>query len=70
MEQKNNHTEVELEFKNNNQNKITYKMFKGNNSNEFVVNYKNGTITDTITIKILENGYEFVYSNGFTEIVK
>ncbi len=70
VEQKNNHTEVELEFKNNNQNKITYKMFKGNNSNEFVVNYKNGTITDTITIKILENGYEFVYSNGFTEIVK
>lgn len=69
IEQEKNHTVVELEFKNSNQNKATYKLIKGNNSNEFNVTYKNGTTTDTLKIVMLENAFEFTYSNGFTEII-
>lgn len=69
VEQEKNHTVVELEFKNSNQNKATYKLIKGNNSNEFNVTYKNGATTDTLKIVMLENAFEFTYSNGFTEII-
>lgn len=69
IEQEKNHTVVELEFKNSNQNKATYKLIKGNNSNEFNVTYKNGATTDTLKIVMLENAFEFTYSNGFTEII-
>ena len=69
LNKKKNHTVVELEFKNSNQNKATYKLIKGNNSNEFNVTYKNGATTDTLKIVMLENAFEFTYSNGFTEII-
>lgn len=69
IEKEKNHTVVELEFKNSNQNKATYKLIKGNNSNEFNVTYKNGATTDTLKIVMLENAFEFTYSNGFTEII-
>ena len=69
IEQEKNHTVVELEFKNSNQNKATYKLIKGNNSNECNVKYKNGATTDTLKIVMLENAFEFTYSNGFTEII-
>lgn len=69
VEQEKNHTVIELEFKNSNQNKATYKLIKGNNSNEFNVTYKNGATTDTLKIVMLENAFEFTYSNGFTEII-
>lgn len=42
---------------------------KADNNKMFKVNYSNDVIKDTFTITITDNGNEFAYSNGFSEII-
>lgn len=65
--------QVELEFKikdrtNGSLQKTKYKINKGAKS-DFVISYVVDKTKDTISVNKTENGYQFTYSNGYTESV-
>ena len=77
FENERNEKSLELEFVNNSvdaQNKVKYEITQSRtDENIFNVRVKNASnnseVRDTFTIKIVD-GYEFTYSNGYTETIK
>ena len=50
-------------------NKTKYKAEKKADEDAFEIKFSTETATDSIVAKKTEGGYEFTYSNGFTETV-